>query len=81
MDWVKGGSEVVVRQRAIEVEGGWYRCAVYEIGKVGRVIHMIPSVGARRGCDEMFTKYQTQDIEFRRARMLNGKGIPCFRHG
>ena len=74
-DWVKPGSEVSSTQSVLEVPGGLIRCAVYEIGKVGRVIHMVPSLGARVGMDEMLHRYQTQDIPFRRYRMTNGKGI------
>jgi hypothetical protein len=73
-DWMKPGSEVRSTQSVLEIAGGPIRCAVYDIGKVGRVIHLVPSYGAREGIDEMFHKYQTQDIPFRRFRMMNGKG-------
>jgi hypothetical protein len=62
-----------VSQRVIEVGGGWMRGVCYEFGKVGRVWHLVPSVGGKEGVDEMFTKYQTQDVPFRRYRMMNGK--------
>jgi hypothetical protein len=78
-DWVKPGSEVTSTQSVLEVSGGLIRCATYEFGKVGRVFHLVPSVGARDGADAMFYKYQTQDIPFRRYRMMNGKGrVPRF---
>lgn len=79
-DWVKPGSEVISLQSVLEGfdGGGVIRCAVYEFGKVGRVIHFVPSVSARDGLDEMFYKYQTQDIPFRRYRMMNGKGKSPF---
>jgi hypothetical protein len=73
-DWVNPGSEVVSSQRVFEVDGGYVRCAIYEIGKVGRVIHMVPSMQAKAGADEMLLKYQAQDIPFRRYRMVTGKG-------
>jgi hypothetical protein len=64
-----------VSHRVLEVEGGYIRCAIYDFGKVGRVMHLVPSVGARRGADEMFHQYQTQGIPFRRFRMWNGKSM------
>jgi hypothetical protein len=73
-DWVNPGSEVVSLQQVFEVDGGYVRCAIYEIGKVGRVIHMVPSMQAKTGLDEMLLKYQTQNIPFRRYRMVTGKG-------
>jgi len=75
VDWVKAGSEIQVRQEVRQVGEGWYRCAIYDFPKGGTVIHMIPSIKAIEECDEMFAKYQTQDIEFRRCRMANRKGI------
>jgi len=74
-DWVKPRSEIVSTQKVLEVPNGFIRCGIYEFGKIGRVIHLIPSVAAMEGADEMFLKYQTQDIPFRRYRMTNGKGI------
>jgi hypothetical protein len=53
--------------------GGLIRCGIYDFGNVGRVIHLVPSVAAKEGVDDMFYKYQTQDIPFRRYRMMNGK--------
>jgi hypothetical protein len=73
-DWVNPSGEVTVRQKALRVEGGYIRCGIYEFGTVGRVIHLVPSITARGNCDEMFLSYQTQDIEFRRGRMMNHKG-------
>jgi hypothetical protein len=73
-NWVKPGSEVVSSQQVLEVDGGYVRCAIYEIGNAGRVIHMVPSMQAKAGVDEMLRKYQTQDIPFRRYRMTTGKG-------
>ena len=80
-DWVKGESGIKVWQDVITVPpfghgggGGAVRCAVYEFGTIGRIIHIVPSVGANGGADEMFHKYQTQGIPFRRYRIMNGKG-------
>ena len=70
-DWVKPGCEVTSTQSVLEVTGGAIRCAMYEFGDAGRVIHFVPSYGAREGIDEMFYKYQTQGIPFRRFRMMN----------
>jgi hypothetical protein len=73
-DWVRPESEITVSHQVLEVENGWIRCATYDFGKVGRVMHLVPSVGARNGTDDMFIKYQSQRIPFRRFRMMNGKG-------
>lgn len=75
-DWVKPGSEVVSSQSVVEVEGGFIRVATYDIGKAGRVIHLVPSIGVNGGADEIFLRYQSGEIPFRRYRMYNGKGIP-----
>jgi hypothetical protein len=77
-DWVNPESEVTCTQNTFQVPGGQIQCAIYEFGKVGRVIHLVPSVGAREEVDEMFYKYQTQDILFRRYRRPNGRGRSNF---
>jgi len=79
-DWVKPGSEIVVSHRTLQVDGGFIRCGIYDFGKVGKVIHMVSSVHAKGDVDEMLLKYQTQDIPFRRYRMVTGKGdaLPSF---
>ena len=73
-DWIKPGSGIASRQTVLEVPNGIIKCGIYEFEKVGKVIHLLPSVGAKEGVDKMFHKYQTQDIPFRRYRMANGKG-------
>ena len=84
-DWVKTESGIKLWQDVIRVlpgdggEGGPVRSAVYEFGNIGRIIHLVPSVGANGGADEMFHKYQTQGIPFRRYRIMNGKGTPSSR--
>jgi len=80
-DWVAPSGGVTVRHKALRVEGGYIRCGIYEFGTVGRVIHLVPSIAARGNCDEMFVSYQTQDIEFRRGRMMNYKGKFLVREG
>jgi hypothetical protein len=78
-DWVKRGCEISTTQTILETSGGILRCAIYEFGKVGRVIHVVPNVTARLEIDEVFLQYQSQDISFRRFRMVSGKGIPFLR--
>jgi hypothetical protein len=74
-DWVRPESGVKTSLSVLEAEGGLIRCATYEFEKGGRVYHLVPSVGAMKGVDEMFYKYQTQGIPFKRHRMQGGKGI------
>jgi hypothetical protein len=77
-DWVKPGRGIIANQEVIPFKDDRYRCATYEFPKGGRVIHMVPSVGARAGCDEMFSRYQTQNIVFRRCPMTRSKGIAPY---
>ena len=75
-DWVKPDCEITSSQTIIGVPGGLIRVATYVFGETGRVIHLAPSAGAMGGADEMFIKYQTQDVPFRRYPMRSSKGCP-----
>jgi hypothetical protein len=77
-DWVRPQCEISLSNWVLEVEGGWMRVTSYDFGMVGRVIHLVPSAGATKCADEIFYKYQTQGIPFRRSRMMNGKGMSLF---
>jgi hypothetical protein len=78
-DCATSEKEVKTTLSVLQVEGGLIRCARYEFRKGGRVYHLSPSVGAMGGADELFHKYQTQGIPFRRFRMKGGKGTGLWR--
>jgi hypothetical protein len=79
VDWI--GEGVKVTQDVWTVEGGFVSVGIYEFRGGGRVVHLVPCGALTEECDKYFKLYQTQEIEFRRGRMLNGKGTEYLKRG